>query len=461
MKGQDTEKKNIIFLAHSNNDVDHFLPLIYGLKKSSLFTPRIFFLRFEEEVLSNKIHQELIKDLRIEKFSALNFPEWPWISRFLSRCLRVCFLLGGRRRAKVLFREKKYIKFFCKILYVILDLFLKKFSANLFPPARIERILKRFTPHLLIIDIQIVEQQPPYSDLRSYLLAMVVQFFRKNHLPVFMIPHGAAIRYVRGEDYPFNRPDIFKPDVLALSNEMEREVTQGLVGENTRIVVLGDLRYDYEWVEKLEEYGKNIYMVQKPKGRKVILYILGNLRFLSDEVYENEIHKDIISLLEKHPDWILWVKTHPRVIKDFDVLSTLNSDMLSRIKVFGNDVDTNALIPYADILISTLSGVLFQAIMKNRIALLYLRWKERFPYPVETIFDSANCVLKAFSKEELHRYFEDALSQKLSNPADAEEFYMKFVSGGIPLGKSLIDRYTVAIHGIIGEKGNERNTKSI
>ena len=37
--------KNILFLAHSNNDIDFYLPLVSGLKRAGAFEPIILFVR--------------------------------------------------------------------------------------------------------------------------------------------------------------------------------------------------------------------------------------------------------------------------------------------------------------------------------------------------------------------------------------------------------------------------------
>ncbi|MEW6407131.1 MAG: CDP-glycerol glycerophosphotransferase family protein [Patescibacteria group bacterium] len=444
----------IIFLAHSNNDIDHFLPIINGLNKQTIFNPEILFLRFEEEAVSNRLHKELIKNLSVGKRSASDFLEWPFISRILFFIMKYCYIRTKGRTLKDFIRGKDIVRIFYKGVYILLDRLLKRYCEQLFTVAAINKIMQKIAPDLVLIDPQLIQLVPPFSDLRSYLSSQIVQACKYKRIPVFMVSHGVEIMYVTHKDHKIDEALVYKPDVFGLCNDKDDLGVNGIISNNVRKVILGDLRYDRRWVEILESTAKKIYNINKPIEKIIILYLVGNLRFLNDKKYEKDIHKDIISILDNYRNVELWIKMHPRVIEDIDVGVAINKDISSRIKIFRNEIDTNALIPHADIFISTFSGVLFQGIMKKKPVIFYQRWRERMDHPIKTIFDDSYYVIKAMNNEQLKESIAAILNLKHIDDEEADRFYRQAVCGGIARDGNIINNYVDEIRNIVLERAN-------
>ena len=111
------------------------------------------------------------------------------------------------------------------------------------------------------------------------------------------------------------------------------------------------------------------------------------------------------------------------------------------MKIFDNRTDTNALIQNSDIFISTLSAVLFQAIMKGKPVIFYDKWRKAKSMPVSTIFDHSECVLTASSREELAASVKKTMVKSSLDHKIADEFYRGSVSAGVPVGGSIVKKY--------------------
>jgi len=446
-------KKRIIFLGHSNNDIDHFLPVIMGLKAEDMFDASMIFLRFEEEAMTNDLHRELFRIHSLEKRSISDLDEWAFLPRTLFAALKTSFCRMGKDTVTRLFLKGRLREAFYKASYVFLDRILLRFCENLFPRERIGAVIKGLSPDMVFSDIQAVETRQPFSDLRTYFLSSFLGVCRDRNIPVFMMSHGVVVRYIEDDTNIYNTAGLFEPDILALSNEAERKTTSGLAAGGDGATVLGDIRYDEKWINRLETLAERIYDIKKPVNRKVILYLVGNLRFLGDSSLEREIHRDVISLVNDLPGIELWIKPHPRVKTAFSgIISEMTEDARDRVKVFDNRTDTNALMPKADIYITTLSAVIFQAVIKARPVIFYGKWRRYVRKDVPTVFDMSRYVMDARDREELLSSTREALDGKRPTREEASCFYKRAVSAGKDIGGSIVEAYVGKVKEVLSRK---------
>jgi len=133
------------------------------------------------------------------------------------------------------------------------------------------------------------------------------------------------------------------------------------------------------------------------------------------------------------------LRCHPR----YPSLVNYSND--ERIKVFNNEMDTNVLLTKADLVMSPLSGILFQPIIKGKRVLYYDRWREHVDEDTWTVFDETSCVYHASNYEQLKAGVTELKKNPNLAKQDVEKFYREIVSGGTSLDKSIISNYTDTI----------------
>lgn len=439
-----TKQKHILYLAHGNNDLDHCLPILHRLNGKSEYEQTLLYIYEKDKVLTNTLHQAIMAELTANHISLNELSPFPRTVKLFSVIEKS--LHGKIQRINIHSAGglKRYYLIFFKGLNFLNRKVFNSIKSILFPRSLFSTFVEKKSFSLLVIDTLHVGKYNSSKDPLSYALYYLFQVTKNKNIPIFMISHGTTIHYDKPQPNKIVDGQIF-PDRLAFCNDMEPARHTFLQGEHTLTAVLGDVRYDAQWIENLENIASKITNVDKPPDRFVILYLVANLTFIKDRSVDDEINADIFRLLEDFEDAELWVKAHPR----YPSLVNYSND--DRIKVFNNDVDTNVLLTRADLVLSPLSGILFQPIIKRKRVLYYDKWRKYVSEDTWTVFDETPCVYRASNYEQLKAGVSELKQNPRLEKQDVEKFYQNIVSGGIPLDKSIISNYTGIINQITSQ----------
>jgi len=434
--------ENIIYLAHGNNDLDHYLPILHRLDGDDQYTQTLLYIYDKDKVLTNTLHKTIMDELSVNHVSLYALAAHQTILKLCLNVQNYCKYKIESLKTKKAAGFNIYSTIFLQSINILIQHTLNSIKAVLFPPSIFSAIIENNSISLVIVDTLQISEDHAQIDLLSFALYYMLKAAKKKSVPIFMISHGTTIRYSASYDKGNSSGQIF-PDRLALCNEMEVKVHTKLQGKDTVTEALGDLRFDIQWISKLENTAQNIVLNNKSENRFVILYIVANLTFIKNVDVVNDIHKDIFKLTDNFEDIEIWVKAHPRYPQ-------MNFSMENdRIKLFFNDVDTNILLTKADLVLSPLSGILFQTIIQGKRTLYYDKWREYISEDTWTVFDDTQCVYRASNYEQL----KSGVSELRNNPTlkrfDVEEFYMNIVSGGTPINKRIVTNYTNTIERVI------------
>lgn len=440
--------KNILFLTHSNNDIDHFLPLIVTLKESKRFEPIMFFLKPPEEALISKAHQWVLDTYGIRRLFLADIQGVSPVIRIMLRAWRYCILRTQLLPFRKLLKEARFYRLFLKCVYISIDRVLNKSSRYFFPPAALCAFIRKEQCTMVVVDEQRIHENPPYADVRSYATSVIIACCKKeNNIPVFMMPHGVFSIINPGTCVFFqishseSGNDVFKPDVLVLNSEVDRSHCTELIDAHTAVEVLGSIRYDNAWNEYIQSVSLKEQHIAIEKKRFTVLFVVAP--FVAYPETNEEIHKTIFNLVSLFPEIELWVKNHPRYPWFFDFDACVKEHDATRIRIFRNELDTNILMHYADLVVSPLSSVLVQAILDKKAVIMYDAWKQGLRFDGETFFDNTPSVLKVSTPKELYACCARVMSGENPNRNEAivEEFYKTRISAGRDRKESIVARY--------------------
>jgi len=431
-------QKKILFIAHSNNDFDHLLPILDKLSNMMDYKPYILFINSKEDVVINNIHEQINGELNIVQISLNELFKYRILFKWVLKISRNISSLYGFISIKYMLSHLRFDLLILKLINRIIVYFLNRTISIYLPVITIKEFLIAHSFSMILLDIQHQKQDGVKRNIMSYTISNLMKESKINKTPIFMISHGAVIRF-NTSIKEIHDESILTPDVLTLCNSNEISVYQNLIGPNTQVLILGETRYDIQWINKLENMALKYNPIQKPKNKFVILIIAANLTFIKNDSIISEINSEILKLLNENEDIELWFKAHPRYPSYTTIKPT------DRVRVFYNDVDTNFLLTLSDIIISPFSGVLFQPIIQGKKVIYFDIWKKYCSNDTFTVFDNTRCVYKASSYEELKKGVLALRRNPILEEEDAEEFYQSIISGGIPRNESIIDRYIKAM----------------
>lgn len=413
------------------------------LKEEGHLQSLLMCLPSQRLLLKNNLHQYLVRQNALETFSANKLFLKGWFNKFLFFKFTFHELLYNRITQKSLNVKSSILRqvliFARKVVGVLKIPFQPLVTASLNGTGCETALKKFFDDHSIVcvvFDSARISAQENETELILKMRGMIIRFARKNDIPLYMISHGVSVNYQAKPKA--DTGSFIPPDVAALCNEDEKIPYQWLKPEDTRIVIRGDTRYDLVWIKTLEESARHLpeYRSLGTPG-KVALYLVANLNWVNDERLLHSVHADICNLLDTFGDLTLWVKLHPRYPLHFP-LAEFGSD---RLKLFGNDTDTNLLLTRADMVISPLSAVLFHPLLMKRRAVFYDRVRTLTGDHWKCIFDDAAFLDTVTTPEELQDVCGKILQGEESNFDGMEAFYKKYLSGGAGLDGSIVENH--------------------
>ena len=466
--------KNIMFIAHHNNDFDHFLPLITHLKKDSEINCKIIAFYTEHEILKNRLHKYIcdLNDIKFDSMVDISF--FKYLNRRISKIYK--YVINGRglsnpsgrnrstpTYAKTISTKKKNnlkqnVLNFLDILliryFVLYSIFLltdnkmkiyidsNNIDLAIIDHRRIEKSFLESNPFKRFIDVFTGKVDP--MDLVLFRFAKAA---RANNIPIFMMPHGPQpILIPEGERGYLKNP--FNPDYLVMSSQNDLIVHHHMKSRKSTLF-LGDPRFDIDWINYLESCVLKVYegVIEKPRDKKVLLYLMDNAIFTRDGniEYKYKMNKDILSLVNHFSDLEIWVKHHPRNVFEISVKDYIKKEKLENIKQFGNDFDTNILLAKADICISAASTAFISPILQKTPVIFYNRWKDIIEVP--SIFDKLNFI--ASSEEELIIQYNKIINGEYSIDYNILRLFYNNVFSSDSLFESMVEKYNEKIIDIL------------
>lgn len=471
--------KNILFITHSNNDLDHFLPLFVAFNKDD--TKKVVALSFynKSELLKNRLHDYMCKENNVQLESVTDMLGFKLFSGFMVNLYRysLCNVKKVRYTGNIFKRFKDRIRYFLlsprdaitRIMYYTSKKYIVLYVIFIMRHRHIERFFASREFSLAIIDMRTADQEDfKLKPLNKMLKIMkgemktdddiMFRFLavaREHEIPILAIPHGPILENMEMANQELKSP--FRADFTIHCNITGQEKDRLILGLR-KSVLLGDPRYDPSWINYVEDIAKKAYdgIVEKPEKKKVILYIASFLAERTyfhriDADYHQKIHKDILSLVNYFPDVELWMKFHPRLVHRVPIENYIDKDRQKNIKFFGNEVDTNALMPLADIVVSPKSTILTVPILRKKPLVYYDRWKEiTGDFVVTTIFDKCSFILKATDHLELKEQIERILHGKGYSICDSDIafFYKELFSVDSPYD-NMTEKYVQIIDDIV------------
>ena len=381
----------------------------------------------------NSIHKKILSQKNVQILKIENFIKSPITKS-------IYFFLKKLKFLKIYVKKKNILSKLIGKLITVTDKIIKNLiSKNDLGQSLID-LFKNNKINLIVLDIQ-TQNYFDYSNLFRKSLNIFLSIGKKMNVPLFMISHGVNIVYHdKKKGIPVNTNN-FQSDSLALCNKFETFLYENLAKKKDYIKNLGDVRFDMSWINYLKKINyKKIKDLTEKNNKLKILYVLGNLSFLNDDI-EHSINKEIINLLYDFKDVEMWVKIHPRVNKNFDFKH-------KNLKIFYQDVDTSILVQASDVVITTLSGMLTEAILSKKLTILHDGWKKHLQNSW-TIFDETNCVKKVENYHQLKKEINLYNKKDMNSYQERDDYFKKFISGGKSINESLTQNYLVEIDNLL------------
>lgn len=450
-------KKKILFLAHSFCDVDWFLPVISALKESGEFEPVLFFLRSEKEMGMSEAHLNMIEELSVRSDCLYDISGLGLLTRILVKLLRYCAKGATLTPFGDMVKDIAFGKIALKLIYVCVERLFGKFPGFLFPEEKIRSFIRKKRVSALIVDKQRIKRSPPYfKDLRSYATSIIALFCKADSVPILMVPHGISYCLDVGKkdtcqlntrcheisSYGRDKTLVY-PDVYVGEYEGAWKKHSELIGKETSLIDGGGVKCDFFWNNKIQQLARTFTPDIKKKKFTILYFVspFGSKGFDGPLAVDESIDNDVLSIVEGFPDVELWIKYHPRYPKGSKVFGVVKSSVNGRIKKFGNKVDSNALMSYADLVISPGSSMLPQSLVSGKATIAHELWRERLNFTGRTIYDGFSCVLKASNRGELHDQCRKVINGWRPPEAEIERFYKERISIGLEKGESIPARY--------------------
>lgn len=440
--------KNILFITHDNNDFDHFLPLIVHLNKDKKIHIKVLAFYNKYDVLKNRLHKHICDSNHIKIDTMGDICHLKLVNRAVDKIYKYVVTTNFIKLHKSIILSffksilSKYIAF-CSIILLTKGKIIDYIDSSSIDIA----IFDHREMEEALIDLnslaRLKEWLTKEGSQMNNVLFKFAKIARERNVTIIMVPHGPQpiSNYTTRHEKLINP---FRPDYLFIGNKKELSVHRHRLGIDSTFL-LGDPRFDIEWINYLESCALKVYgyLVKKPKDKTVLLYLMDRFPYcLQQEEYRLELHKDILSLVNHFPNLEVWAKHHPRWEFEIPINDFIYKDRQKNIKQFGNDIDTSALVANADICLSASSTALVSPILQKKPVIFYDKWKEKLP-DATSIYDDFK--FKASSIDELIVQYKKIIDGKYIIDDSYLESFCKSVFSSNCLKESMAEKYSKKI----------------
>jgi len=438
--------KKILFIAHSYNDLDHIIPLIYGLQKHQKYALQVLFISSKAIVVQSPIHKQLLTELKIESLEASDLTDNKVAIQLLA-LLEKAELAGGVESYHILLKSFQFIKLFYRVIRQLSIRLIQKKIQDFFIPNKIASFIENGNIDLIVTD---VSPNKPSKSLVNYIVYHIINSAKQKAIKILQVPHGTQSNYPRIKHRTKILESNLLPDVHIIPNQLTYEMyDKSIERHSTQYVVLGDLRYDIQWMRKLDTIAQRL-LPQNPQNQKKIVLFLGTNfspvtfdKGITGDFINKKLINSTLELLKDFPNIEIWIKAHPRYNTTINYDNSYIKKHKNRVKLFFKDMDTTLLLGHADVIISPMSSILFHPITNGKRVVFFDKWQD---YTIKnhddvTLFDNTPCAYRASNEKQLQAGVKELLENNETENVAIEEFYKKGVSGGSMRSESIIDKY--------------------
>jgi len=366
--------KKVLFLLHSNNEADWFLPLVAALAERPGVQPVVLLLRGEEESLTNPAFRRILEDsgaavLLFDDIFAGSFARRKFLE--LHRRLGI---VTGFVPVKEMLSKGRFFAALLKVFYILMERSIKYLPEIIFPRATIEDHLSKIEPSLLVVTNQRIRKNRPYfRDKRSYATSRTTIYCKERKIPVFMMPHGMNHIVDEGEREgcgifeqdklpSYGDNELVPPDIYVTGFEEKDMRHPEIIGPETKVLALGSIRYDNAW--ECYQRGISLESMEDAPDNKAfkILYVHSP----AGQVASGTLPEVLKSISVAVPGSAIWVKVPAARGSGTDT-----AVIGEGVKIFGEGTDISWLMAFSDLVISPDPEIIIKAALDAKTAVLY------------------------------------------------------------------------------------------
>jgi len=341
-----------LFFVRRYNDIDHIVPIIYRMAKDGVKDIKIFCTNFQLDLKSDFRISFLFKEYNIKAeyyllYKPIGFKHYLFITL-----------------ARLLIYYKYNINFSSRMATKYLKQFYNESFINKYYDEKWAlQLIDSLNPGTVIFD-----WQKPKPFLYSFINGT-----KKKDIPLLLVPHGmfiASNNYILKKEVVNDRVENYKENwkyfdfAISQHKRFADRVKAGGY-DSDRIIILGSTRFCSEWREVLEKINPVSKYKKKLNNGINVVYMdhRQEYRFYEDEVIES-INKlanlDSINLVVKPTTG----RTHKSMA--YDELGILKRENCPDI-TFEENITSDSLIEWADVVICTISSIGIEALLQNKI----------------------------------------------------------------------------------------------
>lgn len=431
-------KPKIVFFVRRYNDIDHIVPIIYRMVKDNVCKPEVLCLNPTYDIGSDERLKFLKKHYGVKiDYVYRVFCHTPlhFIVAF-----SICTMKAKGRIINLPLRRNIF-----NLAYRLLTR--KKY---LFGESWAFNMLKKKNPAVIVLDWQQIKsfrlpkkkedkKNPDWRLLKLLNTTFyIVESAKKLNIPLIAVPHGmnlvtnelitwSALRENKDVNYGFEWRYF---DYIIVPNALYGDrLAKAGIGKDT-VKVIGSPRYCDEWWRIYKDICTSSRFIRdKSVSSKLkIVFMDHSHKYRMKEDCITESIRKIIDL--GFTDLIIKPTTRPNAdLLDGDYARGVSSQDLLNIAMVAQDVNSLALIQWADVVVCTISSICIEVLLQNKI-LLY----PKYFHENTMLFEEMKACWQVNNYEEL----ENALKKIYDNPGykpypdiNVKKFIVEAVYGGV------------------------------
>jgi len=387
----------IVFVIRRYNDVDHLVPIIYGIAKDTNKNILVICQNPHYDI-GNDFRLQFLKDrygVRVKYAFNAHMPSLTHKILAKLTCGSYHFKnKNGGSAAKFFYYiiSRMYYKYFDNYIFqnlIVNNYFGEKWAYDFLKGQRVT---------VIIFD---------FAKGRQYITNALFSAAKKLGIITIAVPHGAGMWDLRllGHN-SFDSQELPDYDVYMMQHEFRKRVSiqMGVPAEKT--AALGIPRFCNEWQEILYDITPvTISGEEREPGELRVLYIDRRARHGMDELSLLETIKKVSAL-----DFArLLIKPHTRT-------NHLRVAELAKYARITPDISSVELIKWADVVIGTTSSILLEALIQKKTVLLL-----KYLCDLDLIIDEMKACLRIDSEDELVDTLREINSGRRTNPYREED----------------------------------------
>lgn len=443
----------ILFFIRRYNDIDHTIPIVYKFACSGKNDIAVLCLNYLYDLDNDYRLEYLRKKYNVDIEYLYSYHKPSLIYKFLSyficnRFYRTTLKLYRKKAFKLFFRKSSYpnIDIILKLIffpifltikviqkYLITKLIDKHIIQKFYGPEWMNEIIKQKKVSSLVFDSAIHQ--------KIYNYKHILTAAQKNNIPIIFLPHGVRMTPIT-EGFKlvvYGNIKKARPTYTIVTNniQLKEAITSGFADSDVQVG--GVSRYCREWFDIIDKILPPQKIEVNDKNKLKVLYIAQSSGALKDKT---ELAKKCLTNIAQAPNICLVIKPHTRSNKsDF-------GEVVEKSAI-ATSVHTTNLIKWADVVIGTLSSVLIEAMLYNKVLLFPKFITVDGRYSNKPYFENTAC-WKIDSIEELMDALQKLQKDKFYRPYKKEmvqEFVNNFIYNANPQ-KDVLKEYCEFIDSI-------------